>query len=64
MRWSPIARLKPRRQFMRGQKSMVENLETRLAPSVNITINSGPNTTPGVGGAHDVVFVATEQDSL
>ncbi len=29
-----------------------------------VTIASGPNTTPGAAGIHDVVFVATEHDSL
>ena len=29
-----------------------------------VTISSGPNTTPGSTGVHDVVFVATENDTL
>src|SRR5436309_2102750 len=29
-----------------------------------VTIADGPNTTAGAAGAHDVVFVATEHDSL
>jgi fibronectin type 3 domain-containing protein len=29
-----------------------------------VTIANGPNTTPGVAGVHDVVFTATENDTL
>jgi hypothetical protein len=29
-----------------------------------VTITNGPNTTPGQSGIHDVVFVATENDTL
>ena len=29
-----------------------------------VTISSGPNTTAGAAGVHDVVFVATENDTL
>ncbi len=29
-----------------------------------VTITNGPNTTPGQAGVHDVVYVATENDSL
>jgi hypothetical protein len=44
--------------------SLDGNVYTEPLIDTGVSITSGPNTTAGATGVHDVVFVATEHDSL